>query len=171
MKGSEVSENVEIRILEIRGQRVMLDADLARLYGAETRALLQAVKRHSRRFPEDFMFRLSEEDLRNLTSQSVISSGWGGRRHMPLVFTEQGVAMLSGVLRSDQAIDVNIAIMRAFVRLRHRLVEESRLSNRVDQLEKKYDGQFRVVFEALDQLLALPEQPARRIGFETEPGE
>ena len=170
MDGAGMQENMEIRILEIRGQRVMLDADLAKLYGVSTKRLNEQVQRNRRRFPSDFLFRLSADEFCLLRSQFATTT-WMKRRNPPRAFSEHGAVMLASVLNSPQAIDASVAVVRAFVRLRHRLVEESRLSNRVDQLEKKYDGQFRVVFEALDQLLAPPEQTARRIGFETEPGE
>lgn len=160
------TEEISRRILTIRGQRVMLDADLAELYGVTTKVLNQAVKRNSKRFPQDFAFRLTTEETANLKSQIVTSSGWGGRRRsLPLAFTEQGVAMLSGVLNSARAVDVNIAIMRAFVRMRQLLVSHEELARKVDALEKKYDAQFRVVFDAIRALMTPPKPPGRRIGF------
>lgn len=162
------AERIERSILLIRGQKVMLDSDLAELYGVATRVLVQAVQRNRERFPEDFMFQLTKEEFDNLRSQSVISSpGWGGRRYPPYAFTEQGVAMLSSVLRSKRAVLVNIEIMRAFVRLRQMLASHAELARRLDALEKKYDAQFRVVFDAIRKLMALPEPKRRPIGFRT----
>jgi ORF6N domain len=144
----------------------MLDADLAELYGVETRALLQAVSRNQKRFPEDFMFQMSKEEYELLRSQIVISKkGRGGRRYLPYVFTEQRVAMLSSVLRSERAVQVNIEIMRAFVRLRRMIASNEDLARKLAALEKKYDSQFRVVFEAIRELMAPPEPNKRKIGF------
>jgi hypothetical protein len=162
-------ERVEKTILLVRGQRVILDADLATLYGVETRTLLQTVRRNIERFPEDFAFQLSADEYRNLRSQSVISSLHGGRRYLPFVFTEQGVAMLSSVLRSDRAVAVNIEIMRAFVRLRQLLATHADLARRLDELESKYDEQFRIVFDAIRELMREPKDPKRPpIGYHTE---
>ncbi len=158
-------ERIERAILLVRGQKVMLDADLAELYGVETRVLVQAVKRNIERFPEDFMFQLNQEEFAVLRSQSVTSSDWGGRRYPPYAFTEQGVAMLSSVLRSQRAIQVNIEIMRAFIRLRQMLASHAQLARKLDALEKKYDAQFKEVFEAIRQLMAPPEPKRRAIGF------
>ena len=158
-------ERIEKAILLVRKQKVMLDADLAVLYGVETRVLVQAVKRNIERFPEDFMFQLNREEFAVLRSQSVTSSDWGGRRYPPYAFTEQGVAMLSSVLRSQQAIQVNIEIMRAFIRLRQMLASHAALARKLDALEKKYDAQFKEVFEAIRQLMAPPEPKRRAIGF------
>jgi hypothetical protein len=161
-------ERIESRILFIRGQKVMLDADLARLYEVETRALVQAVKRNIERFPGDFMFQLTQDEFDFLRSQSVISNpeGRGGRRYLPYAFTEQGVAMLSSVLRSDRAIHVNIEIMRAFVRLRRMLASHKELAQKLAALEKKYDSQFRVVFDAIRELMTPPEPKNKQpIGF------
>ncbi len=146
----------------------MLDTDLAGLYRVETRALVQAVTRNRRRFPSDFMFRLNSAEFERLRSQIVMSNARGGRRHRPYAFTEQGVAMLSSVLRSDRAVQANIAIMRAFVRLREILITHERLAAKLETLERKYDGQFRVVFEAIRELMAPSPVAARRqIGFKT----
>lgn len=161
---------VEHLILFVRGCRVMLDSDLASLYGVEVRALNQAVRRNTDRFPRDFMFRLEIREVANLRSQFVISSSWGGPRWRPYAFTEQGVAMLSGVLRSPRAIEVNIEIMRAFVRLRRMLLENADLARKLAALEKRYDGQFRVVFEAIRELMEPVEEPARKIGFTVDDG-
>lgn len=160
------SERIEHSILLLRGQKVMLDKDLASLYGVETRVLVQAMKRNIERFPEDFVFQLDDAEFDVLRSQIVISKSRGGRRYTPYAFTEQGVAMLSGVLRSPRAVAVNIEIMRTFVRLRQMLSSHADLAKKVEALEKKYDGQFRVVFDALRQLMQPPPaKPKRAIGF------
>lgn len=159
------AERIEKAILLVRRQKVMLDADLATLYEVETRVLVQAVKRNMERFPEDFMFQLSREEFAILRSQSVTSSDWGGRRYPPYAFTEQGVAMLSSVLRSPRAIHVNIEIMRAFIRLRQMLASNAELARKLDALESKYDTQFKVVFDAIRQLMTPPGPKRRSIGF------
>jgi hypothetical protein len=171
---------IQRRILALREQRVMLDADLAQLYGVETRVLMQAVKRNLARFPEDFMFQLSAEEFANLRSQSVISSaGHGGRRTAPYAFTEQGVAMLSSVLGSPRAIAVNIEIMRTFVRVRALAATHSDLAKRLAELEEKTEAlamnhdtfshntraQLKKVFDALRELMTPPDPPKRPIGF------
>jgi len=161
-------ERIERAILMLRGHKVMLDADLAALYGVETKALVRAVKRNEDRFPHDFMFQLSREESDNLRLHFGTSSSWGGRRYLPYAFTEQGVAMLSSVLRSPRAVQVNIEIMRAFVRLRKMLASNAELAKKLDALEKKYDVQFRAVFEAIRQLMAPREPKRRRIGFGSE---
>lgn len=144
----------------------MLDDDLAELYEVETKTLNQAVNRNLERFPADFMFQLSREESERLRSQSVISNrGRGGRRYLHYAFTEQGVAMLSGVLRSPRAVQVNVAIMRAFVKLREMLATNHELARRLDDLESRYDEQFRVVFDAICELMRPPEKPRSRIGF------
>jgi len=171
-KGVELvpPERIERSILLIRGHKVILDADLAALYGVETKQLIQAVKRNLPRFPDDFMFQLNEEEFENLRFHFGTSSQWGGRRYPPYAFTEQGVAMLSSVLHSRRAIQVNIEIMRTFVRLRRMLASHADLARKLDSLEKKYDTQFKVVFDAIRQLMVPPEQkpPKRRIGFLVE---
>jgi len=159
------NEHIEQNIYLIRGQKVMLSTHLAALYGVEARALVQAVKRNSERFPADFMFQLSENEFTDLKSQIVISSWGGSRRARPYAFTEQGVAMLSSVLRSNQAVQVNVQIMRAFVRLRQMLATNADLTRKLEALEQKYDSQFRVVFDAIRALMAEPEKPRRPIGF------
>jgi hypothetical protein len=159
-------------ILVVRGDRVMLDADLAVLYGVPTKSLLQAVRRNAERFPEDFMFQLSRQELRDLRSQFVTSS-WGGRRTTPRVFTEQGVAMLSSVLRTPRAIAVNIEIMRAFVRLREMFAANVELAKRLDELEARIDkrlaNQDETIVEILNAIRRLMSPPAsgpkRKIGF------
>ena len=160
-------ERIEKAILLVRRQKVMLDADLAALYEVETRVLVQAVKRNLERFPEDFMFQLNKEETGFLTSQIVtLKRGRGQhRKYLPYVFTEQGVAMLSSVLRSPRAIQVNIEIMRAFIRLRQMLASHTELARKLDALERKYDTQFKVVFDAIRQLMAPPEPKRRPIGF------
>jgi len=157
---------IEQAILQIRGQRVMLSTDLAALYGVPVHRLNEQVKRNRQRFPEDFMFQLGSDEWSNLKSQIAISS-WGGVRHAPYAFTEQGVAMLSSVLRSPRAVQVNVEIMRTFVRLRRILAENADLARRLDELEEKYDVQFRVVFDAMRKLMQSPETKKRRIGFVT----
>jgi phage regulator Rha-like protein len=163
-----ISSNfIERRIYLIRKQKVMLDSDLAELYGVPTKRLNQQVRRNLARFPEDFMFQLTAEEAESLRSHFATSkTGSGGRRYMPLVFTEQGVAMLSTVLNSERAVQVNIAIMRTFVKLREMLATRKDLAQKLETLEKKYDRQFKVVFDAIRQLMK-PEDPPkeRRIGF------
>jgi hypothetical protein len=150
------AERVEAMILILRGEKVILDADIAVLYGVETRAVIQAVKRNADRFPDDFLIRLTQAELRILRSQSVISS-WGGRRHLPYAFTEQGVAMLSSVLRSERAVRVNVEVMRAFVRLRRLTSVQAELARKLETLEQRYDKQFKVVFDALRELMMPPD--------------
>ena len=149
----------------VRGQKVILDRDIAGLYEVATGALIQAVKRNVTRFPSDFMFQLSAREFKNLKSQTVISSLWGGRRTAPYAFTEQGVAMLSSILRSRRAIAVNVEIMRAFVRLRKMIAEYAQLRRRIDELEQRTDGQFEVVFDAIRALMDSEKKPRRRIGY------
>jgi hypothetical protein len=170
-------ERIVHTILSIRGQRVMLDRDLAQLYGVPTKALNQAVRRNSERFPEDFMFRLSEDESRawwnhvmsaRLRSQIVTLKRGEHIKYRPYAFTEHGILMLSSVLKSQRAIMVNIAIMRTFVRLREMLASNIELSRKLDAMEKKYDHQFKVVFEAIRQLLQPPEKPKRPISFHVE---
>jgi hypothetical protein len=187
-------ERIERAILLIRGEKVMLDADLAALYGVATRVLVQAVKRNADRFPPDFMFQLTKEEVDLLRSQfmtsksasrlnqgesgilrsqfviSKIADPRGGRRYPPYAFTEQGVAMLSSVLHSPRAIAVNIEIMRTFIRLRRMLASHADLARKLEALEKKYDAQFKVVFDAIRQLMAPPEPKRRRIGFHRDEG-
>jgi len=163
-------ELISARIVRLRGENVMLDADLAELYGVETRQLLQAVRRHAARFPDDFMYELTTDEVADLRSQSVISSAWGGRRYLPRAFTEQGVAMLSSVLSSPRAVQVNIEIVRAFVRMRQVLASHAGLALKLDSLERKYDVQFRVVFDAIRELMAKPDRPVRPLGFRSDDG-
>lgn len=157
-------EVIETRIYLLRGEKIMLSTDLAHLYQVAPRALVQAVKRNADRFPIDFMFQLTTEEFRNLKSQ-IVTSSWGGlRRATPYAFTEQGVAMLSSVLRSKRAVLVNIEIMRAFVGLRRLLATNENLAHKLAALEKKYDTQFKVVFDAIRELMMPPEPKRRRIG-------
>lgn len=167
-------ERVERRILLIRGQKVLLDRDLAELYRVKTKAFNQAVRRNLDRFPDDFMFELTADEFSNLKShfgasglrsQFVTSNSRGGRRYLPLAFTEQGVAMLSSVLRSSRAVQVNIAIMRAFVKLREMLASHRDLARRLDDMEKNYDDQFKVVFDAIRELMKPAARISRKIGF------
>ncbi|MCC6765632.1 MAG: ORF6N domain-containing protein [Deltaproteobacteria bacterium] len=159
-------ERIEQAILLIRKHKVMLDSDLATLYGVETKVLVQAVKRNLTRFPSDFMFRLTKDEFDDLRSQIVTSSSRGGRRYPPYAFTEQGVAMLSTVLRSDRAVRVNIQIMRTFVKLRRLLATHEDLARKLDALERKYDRQFKAVFDAIRELMTPPDpKQRRRIGF------
>lgn len=163
-----VPEVIERRILFINGHKVMLSVHLAELYGVETRVLNQAVKRNKKRFPRDFMFQLTEEDADWLVSQNVIPHRkyFGGS--LPYAFTEQGVAMLSSVLKSERAVQVNIEIMRTFVRLREILATHKDLARKLNELEQKYDKQFRIVFEAIRELMTPPDPPKRHIGFKVE---
>jgi hypothetical protein len=157
-------EQIAEKILWIRKTKVMLDADLAALYGVQTKVLLQSVKRNRERFPDDFMFQLNRLEFDILRSQFV-TSNHGGRRYPPYVFTEQGVAMLSSVLRSQRAIQVNILIMRAFVKFRELISSHKELAAKLDQMEKKYDRQFRDVFDAIRQIMATPSKSIKKIGF------
>jgi hypothetical protein len=176
-------ERIERAILVLRGHRVMMDSDLAQLYGVEPRALIQAVKRNRDRFPADFMFQLTFEEAsssrsqivildeaapqpkRTSRSQSVTSKRGKNLKYLPHAFTEQGVAMLSSVLRSPRAVQVNIEIMRVFVRLRQMLQQNADLARRLAALEKRYDAQFKVVFDAIRELMVPPDRGKRLIGF------
>jgi hypothetical protein len=158
-------ENVAQLIFFVRGEKVMLDADLAKLYGVTTKRLNEQLRRNRNRFPEDFAFQLTDDEVDALRSQIATSSSHGGRRYLPYAFTEQGVAMLSSVLRSARAVEVNIAIMRTFVQLR-RLMDTNRdLARKIGALEKKYDEQFAAVFEAIKELIAPSSPPKKQIGF------
>jgi hypothetical protein len=168
MKALIPSEIIENKILLIRGQKVLLDKDLSILYEVTTKVLIQAVKRNINRFPDDFMFQVNKEEFLNLRSQFVTSS-WGGRRYLPYVFTEQGIAMLSTVLNSERAIQVNIVIMRVFVKLRQIIATHKDLIRKLDELEQKtvkHDTEIKVIFDTIRQLMAPPEEkPKPRIGF------
>jgi len=163
------AERIERAILLIRGQKVLLDADLAKLYAVSTKALNQAVKRNLSRFPDDFMFRLTSEETKELNRSQIVTGPQKHRdsRFPPFAFTEQGVAMLSSVLRSERAVQVNIAIMRAFVRLREMLASHADLARRLDELERKYDRQFAVVFQAIRELMKSPKRKPKEIGYHT----
>lgn len=159
---------IEQRIFPIRGRRAMLDVDLAALYEIETRALNQAVRRNIERFPEDFMFMLTREEILNISQIVICSKNYCKIRHSRnvLAFTEHGVSMLSSVLHSPRAIQVNIQIMRTFGRLREILAANKDLAHRLDDLEKRYDAHFKIVFDAIRELTSPPEEPPRRIGFQ-----
>lgn len=162
-------ERIQRLIYVIRAEKVMLDSDLADLYGVETKVLNQAVKRNIERFPDDFLFQLTEAESERLRSQSVTSNGRrGGRRYPPYAFTEQGVAMLSSVLRSKRAAEVNIAIMRTFVQLRRILADNKLLNEKIRGLESKYDEQFQQIFAVLEYMLEEKEKPKSKIGLLTE---
>ena len=162
-------ERILQSILVLRGEKVMLDADLAAMYGVETRALIQAVKRNPERFPQDFMFELSAEEWSGLRSQFGISSSHGGRRTAPYAFTEQGVAMLSSVLRSPRAIAVNVEIMRAFIQLKRMVASHEDLARKLAILEGKYDRQFKMVFDAIRALMEPAVKQKPPIGFRSRP--
>jgi hypothetical protein len=165
-------ESIAVLVRTIRGERVLLDADLAALYGVLSKALNQAVKRNLERFPADFMFQLTREEAQEILasrSQNVTLKRGGNIKYLPYAFTEQGVAMLSSVLRSPRAVEVNIAIMRTFVQLRRLMDSNRELARKIEALEMKYDEQFAVVFDAIKQLISVDEarkvEPKRRIGF------
>ena len=166
-------ERLALMVHLIRGEKVMLDADLASLYGVQTKALNQAVQRNIDRFPWDFMFQISPEEKESLRSQFVTLKRGGHRKYLPYAFTEQGVAMLSSVLRSERAIEVNVAIMRTFVQLRRLMDSNALLAEKIEQLEKKYadhDQHFQIVFDAIKQLISSPTKPGKEIGFHTIAG-
>lgn len=167
---TELVKGIESQIYSIRGQRVMLSTDLADLYGVEPRVLMQSVNRNLQRFPSDFAFSLTNQELTILKSQ-IVTSSWGGLRKPPMAFTEQGVAMLSSVLRSPEAIAVNIQIMRSFVKLRSLLAEHEDLKRQLATLERKYDGHFKAVFDAINELMTLPKSTdyqSSKVGFVKE---
>lgn len=158
-------ETIEGKIYLFRGRKVMIDSDLADLYGVETKQLTRQVRRNIKRFPDDFMFRLSKEEFQRCQIGTFGTSKKGSRKYLPYVFTEQGVAMLSGVLHSDRAIQVNIQIMRAFTRLRQMMQVHKDLWGKIKEMENKYDERFKAVFDALRQLLETPVKIKRKIGF------
>jgi len=158
------NEIIQQKIYFIRGEKVMLDKDLAGLYGVETKVLNLAVKRNNDRFPADFMFQLNEKEFDNLRFQ-IETSSYGGRRYLPYVFTEQGVSMLSSVLNSKRAIQVNIQIMRTFTQIRKMLIGNKKLREKIERMEKKYDKNFQGVFQAIKMLLKEDEKPKKLIGF------
>ena len=157
-------EIIESKIYYIRRRKVMHDRDLAELYGVETKYLKQQVNRNIERFPDDFMFQLNKKEFDNLRSQ-IATSSWGGTRYLPYGFTEVGVVMLSSVLRSEQAIKVNIQIMRAFTKLREMVITHKDLKRKIEEMEKKYDAQFKIVFDAIRKLISPPQKPKKSIGF------
>lgn len=159
-----LEEKIKNKIFFINGYKVLLDQDLAELYKVPTKVMIQAVKRNIERFPNDFMFQISKEEFENLRSH-IVTSSWGGRRTLPYAFTEQGVAMLSSILKSKQAVKVNIEIMRTFVALRLLMNSNEKLSRKLAELEKKYDYQFKVVFDAINEIIKPPDIKKRRIGF------
>ena len=161
---SIVASKISQKIYFLRGHRIMLSTDLARLYGVEVRALIQAVQRNIERFPADFLFQLTADEHKNLKSQLVISS-WGGARTAPYAFTEQGVAMLSSVLRSPRAVQVNIAIMRTFVRLREMLATNQKLRRKIEDMEKRYDAKLQIIFATIESMLEDEDLPKHGIGF------
>ena len=159
-------ERIERAILFIRGEKVMLDRDLAEIYGVETKALNRAVKRNASRFPSDFMFQLTAKEAANLRCQFGTSSfQYGGRRYLPYAFTEHGALMLANVLNSERAAQTSVQVVRVFVRLRQMLSSNAELARKLESLEKKYDAQFKVVFDAIRQLMSPPAKPKREIGF------
>lgn len=158
-------DHIETSIRTIRGEKTILDADLAQLYGIETKVLVQAVKRNLGRFPTDFMFRLTQEEFEFLRSQFVTSKGRGGRRYVPYAFTEHGVIMAANVLNSERAVQVSVQIVRTFVKLRQIVLANADLVRKLNELEKKYDAQFNVVFEAVRQLMMPPLTKRKQIGF------
>ena len=164
MKELMISERIESKIYFVRGQKVMIDRDLAELYGVTTGNLNKAVDRNLDRFPDDFMFQLTKAEFKNLIFQFGTSS-WGGTRKLSRAFTEQGVAMLSSVLHSKRAVQVNIQIMRTFTKLRALLSTHKDLQRKIEEMEKKYDQQFQIVFEAIKQLLETDAKPRKQIGF------
>ena len=160
-------ERIYRSILLIRGHKIILDKDLAELYGVETKALTRAVRRNNERFPGDFMFRLTMQEFENLRRHFGASS-WGGRRYHPYAFTEQGVAMLSSVLRSKRAIAVNIAIIRTFVKLREILTTNEALRRKIESMEGKYEEQFKLIFKVLSEMVMADSKPKSQIGFLTK---
>lgn len=163
-------ESIERAILLVRGQKVILDDDLSRLYGVTTKRLNEQIKRNRKRFPVDFMFRLNFQEVKGLRSQFATSNiGRGGRRYLPYAFTEHGAIMAANVLNSQRAIEASVYVVRAFVRLRELIASNKELAKRLDELEKKYDSQFKVVFDAIRELMTPIEPPPKpcRIGFRT----
>lgn len=157
-------DRISQQIRMIRGLKVMLDRDLAQLYNVETKRLKEQVRRNLDRFPSDFMFELTEDEFKSLRSQ-IATSNWGGTRYMPMAFTEQGVAMLSSVLRSKAAIQVNVQIMRAFVNIRHSIIDSAELKGALEELRNKTEERFEIVFSVLDRLISDESQDRRKIGF------
>lgn len=168
-------ETISSSILQLRGQRVILDTDLARLYGVQTKTFNQAVKRNLARFPPDFMFQLTQDELQDLRSQFVTPSQWGGRRYLPYAFTEHGAAMAASILRSPQAVEVSVYVVRAFVRMREMLSSHAELSHKLEELDSRltaridtHDKYLAAIVGEIRELRPLPEDPQRRIGFRPE---
>jgi hypothetical protein len=160
------AEIIEHKIYIVRGQKVMLDSDLAELYGVTTKRLNEQVRRNADRFPNDFMFQLSSDEFESLRSHFATSSlKHGGRRYIPYVFTEHGALMAASVLNTPRAVEVSIYVVRTFVKLREMIASHKDLARKLNELEKKYDGQFQIVFEAIRQLMTIEEKPKRKIGF------
>ena len=159
---------IENTILIIREEKVILDSDLAALYGVETRALIQAIKRNRKRFPADFLFQLTKVEFASLRSQIVISKSRGGRRSLPYAFTEHGAIMAANLLNSERAIKASVEVVRAFVRLRQMIASNAELAKRLDDLERQYDEKFEVVFAAIRQLMAPPQPKTKQIGFRSK---
>jgi len=158
-------ERIERAIIMVRGEKVMLDSDLAEIYGVETKRLNEQVRRNPSRFPPDFMFQLTAEEAENLRSQSATSSSYGGNRYLPYAFTEHGALMLANVLNSERAAQTSVQVVRAFVKLRQMLASNAELARKLEAMEKKYDAQFKVVFDAIRQLMSPPVKPKREMGF------
>ena len=164
-----LTELIERKIYLIRNKKVMLDSDLAELYDVETKVLNQAVKRNIARFPEDFMFQLNKEEVSGLSRSQFVTLKRGQNiKYLPHAFTENGVAMLSSVLNSERAIQVNIQIMRTFTKIREMLIQHKDLKHKIEEMEKKYDSQFKIVFNAIKELMSPPEKQVRKIGFKIE---
>jgi hypothetical protein len=163
------AERIEKSIYLIRGQKVILDKDLAAIYGVPTFRFNEAVKRNIERFPEDFMFQLTNEEADILISQNAMSkSGRGGRRTLPYAFTEHGAVMAANILKSATAVQMSVIVVRAFVKMREMLIEQRDLAKRLSDLEQKYDNQFKVVFDAIRALMTPPDKPKKKIGFEVK---
>ncbi len=163
------AELIENKIYLIRNKKVMLDSDLAKLYDVETKALNQSVKRNIERFPEDFMFQLNKEEAAKVSRSQIVTLKRGYNiKYLPHAFTENGVAMLSSVLKSERAVQVNIQIMRTFTKIREMLISHKDLKHKIEEMEKKYDSQFKIVFNAIKELMSPPEKQVRKIGFKTE---
>ena len=163
------AELIENKIYLIRNKKIMLDSDLAELYDVETKVLNQAVKRNIARFPEDFMFQLNKEEASGLSRSQFVTLKRGQNiKYLPHAFTENGVAMLSSVLNSERAIQVNIQIMRTFTKIREMLIQHKDLKHKIEEMEKKYDSQFKIVFNAIKELMSQPEKTVRKIGFKIE---
>ena len=163
------AELIENKIYLIRNKKVMLDSDLAKLYDVETKALNQSVKRNIERFPEDFMFQLNKEEAAKVSRSQIVTLKRGYNiKYLPHAFTENGVAMLSSVLKSERAVQVNIQIMRTFTKIREMLISHKDLKHKIEEMEKKYDSQFKIVFNAIKELMSPPEKQVRKIGFKIE---